>query len=73
MSEKAKKNNASQRLAMLFDDGIYTEIDAAAAAGCGAKAAYGSVGGATVFAFCQDAGEKGGYVDRAHAKKLAKV
>ena len=73
MSEKAKKNNASQRLAMLFDDGIFTEIDAAAAADCGAKAAYGSVGGATVFAFCQDAGEKGGYVDRAHAKKLAKV
>ncbi len=73
MSKTSKKLTASERLAALFDDGIYYEIDAAVGAGCGAKAAYGSVGGATVFAFCQDADAAGGAVDRAQARKLAKV
>ncbi len=72
MSQTSKKLPASQRLAALFDDGLFYEIDAAGA-DCGAKAAYGSVGGATVFAFCQDASVNGGAVDKAQARKLAKV
>ncbi len=73
MSQTSKKLSASQRLASLFDDGVYYEIDAASGADCGAKAAYGSVGGATVFAFCQDAAASGCAVDSAQARKLAKV
>ena len=43
MSEKNKKNSAELRLKALFDDGVYWEIDGSAK-GCGAHAAYGSVG-----------------------------
>ncbi len=71
MSETSKNNAASVRLASLFDDGSFVEIDAANTSS--AKAGYGSVGGATVFAFCQDATVNGCAVDRAQARKLAKV
>lgn len=73
MSETSKSMSALERLAALFDDGSFTEIDAAAGVDCAAKAAYGSVGGATVFAFCQDAAVCGGAVDEAQARKLSKV
>ena len=72
MSEKNKKNSAELRLKALFDDGVYWEIDGSAK-GCGAHAAYGSVGGATVFALCQDSQECGGAVSAAHSRKFAKV
>ncbi|MGN1417307.1 MAG: carboxyl transferase, partial [Oscillospiraceae bacterium] len=45
---------AKKRLAALFDDGIYTEIDAYAKCGedlTGVAAAYGFVNGAPVYAF----------------------
>ena len=73
MSETNKSMSALERLAALFDDGSFTEIDAAAGVDCAAKAAYGSVGGATVFAFCQDASVCGGAVDETQARKLSKV
>ena len=71
MSETSKRNSALIRLASLFDDGSFVEIDAQSPSG--AKAGYGSVGGATVFAFCQDSAVDGGAVDMVHARKLAKI
>lgn len=73
MSETSKKLTAQGRLALLFDDGVFTELDAFANADCGAKAAFGTVGGATVFAFVQDGSQAGSAVDAAQSRKLAKV
>ncbi|MEG1268551.1 MAG: carboxyl transferase domain-containing protein [Oscillospiraceae bacterium] len=73
MSETSKNMTASERLAVLFDDGVFTEIDAVSGKNSGAKAAYGNVGGATVFAFCQDSAVCGCAIDRAQSRKLAKV
>ena len=72
MSAKDKKLTAAQRLELLFDGGAYTEIDAGNNT-CGAVAAFGSVGGASVFAFVQDSAVNGAAVDMAQARKLAKV
>lgn len=71
MSGTSKNSSAQARLTALFDDGVYVEIDAGNQSG--AAAAYGSVGGATVFAFCQDAARNDGVVDRAQARKLGKI
>lgn len=71
MSETKKSTLAPTRLSTLFDNGEYVEIDAQN--GSGATAAYGNVGGATVFAFCQDAAQNDGAVDKAQARKLGKV
>ena len=67
---------AKKRLAALFDDGVYTEIDAYAKCGedlTGVAAAYGFVNGAPVYAFSQDSSVKSGAVSKAHAAKIAKV
>ena len=69
MAEKQKKLDAAARLALLFDDGVYTELDAADASG--ARAGYGSVCGATVFAYAE--GEKDGAFGASSARKLCKV
>ncbi len=71
MSQELQKDIASVRLASLFDDGYFVEIDAGNNGG--ARAGYGSVGGATVFAFCQTATEDDGVVGRMQARKFAKV
>jgi len=71
MSGTSKNSAALTRLASLFDEGIFVEIDAENSGGT--KAGYGSVGGATVFAFCQDSAVNGGAVDKAQARKLSKV
>ncbi|MEA4911315.1 MAG: carboxyl transferase domain-containing protein [Oscillospiraceae bacterium] len=72
MSEKSKKMSAKARLETLFDDGVYFELEGSAQPGA-AVAAYGSVGGATVFALCQDSAVDAGAVDAAHARKWNKV
>ena len=67
---------AKKRLAALFDDGVYTEIDAYAKAGdalAGVAAAYGFVNGTPVYAFSQDKSVKSGAVSKAHAAKICKV
>ncbi len=67
---------AKKRLAALFDDGIYTEIDAYAKCNddlTGVAAAYGFVNGTPVYAFSQDSSVKSGAVSKAHAAKIAKV
>ncbi len=67
---------ARVRLAKLFDEGTFVEIDAFAMAMGNAGAAvigYGTVDGSTVFAFAQDSGSASGAVDKVHAQKIKKV
>jgi len=68
MAEKKNKLNAEARLSLLFDDGAYTELDKDDASG--ARIGYGSVCGATVYAYAE--GESAGF-GAASAKKLEKV
>ncbi len=67
---------ARERLAKLFDDGAYTEIDASVKSGdslTGVITAYGYVDGSPVYAFSQDKNVKGGAVNKQHAAKICKV
>ncbi len=67
---------AKERLAKLFDDGVYTEIDAAVKNGdalTGVVAAYGYVDGNPVYAFSQDKTVKSGAVSKKHAEKICKI
>ena len=51
---------AAERLAKLFDEGVYTVIDAAVKSGEGVITAYGYVDGSPVYAFSQDKNVKSG-------------
>lgn len=67
---------AHNRLASLFDDGCYTELDRFAKNGengCGVVTAYGNVNGTGVYAFSQDVSTLGGAMGRAQAAKIKKV
>lgn len=67
---------AKKRLAALFDDGTYTEIDAYAKNGkdlSGVCAAYGFANGMPVYAFSQDRTVKSGAVTKVQAAKICKV
>ncbi len=67
---------ASGRLAGLFDDGAFTEINAGVKHGnelTGVVTAYGYVDGKPVYAFSQDRSVKGGAVNVHHAAKICKV
>lgn len=66
-------NQAKERLAKLFDDGIYTEIDSSVKDGAGVVAAYGYVDGSPVYAFSQDKSVKSGAVSKQHSAKICKV
>lgn len=67
---------AYNRLAALFDDGCYTELDRFSKNGdngCGVVTAYGNVNGVGVYAFSQDVIVLGGAMGRAQAAKIKKV
>lgn len=67
---------ARVRLAKLFDEGTFVEIDAFAMAMGDAGAVvtgYGMIDGSTVFAFAQDSSSASGAVDKVHADKIKKV
>ncbi len=67
---------AKERLAVLFDDGMYTEIDAGVKNGedfAGVITAYGYVDGSPVYAFSQDKSVKGGAVSRQHSAKICRI
>ena len=67
---------ARTRLANLFDDGTYTEINGAVMQGdclSGVVTAYGYVDGSPVYAFSQDKNVKSGAVGRRHADKICKI
>ena len=68
MAEKKNKLDAVARLKLLFDDGIYTELDKDDSTG--ARIGYGSVCGATVYAYAE--GNEEGF-GAASAKKLEKI
>ena len=74
MSELAiKDTEARKRLVSLFDDGIFTEIDAFAKSSNGdveAAAGFGTVNGAPVYAFSQDVSVIGGSVSVAQCAKM---
>ncbi len=65
-----------ERLAMLFDEGVFTEIDAFAGRAGGLSevvAGHGTVDGIGVYAFAQNTDAAGGAMSRAQAAKLRKV
>ncbi|WP_343256313.1 carboxyl transferase domain-containing protein [Ligaoa zhengdingensis] len=67
---------ARERLALLFDEGTFTELDAfakAAGGSAGVVTGYGAVEGTTVFAFAQDKSDANGAVGRVQAAKIKKV
>ncbi len=67
---------AFDRLAKLFDDGAFTEINAGVkhnGESAGVIAAYGYVDGSIVYAFSQDKTVKGGAVNVHHAAKICKA
>lgn len=75
-SISAAAGTARERLALLFDDGAYTEFGSSVAAGdslAGVVTAYGYVDGSPVYAFSQDRSVKNGAVSKQHAEKIAKL
>lgn len=80
LNEYKEKINAAgpakARLVSLFDDGIFTELDAGVVSGdnlAGVITAYGYVDGSPVYAFSQNKDIKGGAVNPAHAEKICKL
>lgn len=77
MSELAiKDTDARKRLVSLFDDGVFTEIDAFAKSSNGdveVVAGFGTVNGAPVYAFSQDVSVNGGAVSVAQCAKIKKI
>lgn len=74
--EKNMESRAYARLAALFDDGAFTEINAAvkeAEDAAGVVCAYGYVNGNAVYAFSQDKTVNNGAVGLQHATKITKL
>lgn len=73
---KTASSKAAMRLKKLFDDGVYTEIDAFVRSADGyaeVTAAHGSVDGLGVYAFAQNTDIAGGAMSKAQAAKIKKV
>lgn len=71
-----KDTDARKRLTSLFDDGIFTEIDAYAKSADGeieVVAGFGTVCGAPVYAFSQDVTVNSGAVSVAQCAKIKKI
>ena len=69
-------SKAYERLTALFDDGVFTEIDAFAKSSEGyaeVAAGHGFVEGMGVYAFAQNADMAGGAMSKAQAAKICKV
>lgn len=70
------QTKAYQRLQLLFDEGIFVEIDSFTKSGDGraeAAAGFGSVDGCPVYAFAQNSDVEGGAMSKAQAAKICKV
>lgn len=70
------KSTARKRLELLFDDGVYTELDVYAKSGedlTGVISAYGYVDGSPIYAFSQDKDVMGGAVNKQHSEKICKI
>ncbi len=73
---KLSNSDAYKRLQLLFDDGVYTELDKFSKNGengCGVVTAYGNVNGAGCYAFSQDVSVCSGAMGRAQGAKIKKV
>lgn len=69
-------SNARKRLAMLFDDGTFTEVDRFLknnGAECEVVAAYGLVGGTPVYAYAQSIEVNHGAMGKVQASKIAHI
>lgn len=69
-------SNARKRLAMLFDNGTYTEIDRFIknnGSECEVVAAYGEVNGMTVYAYAQSIDVNNGAMGKVQATKIAHI
>ena len=69
-------SNARKRLAMLFDNGVFTEIDRFVknnGTECEVVAAYGEVNGMLVYAYAQSADINKGAMGKVQASKIAHV
>ncbi len=69
-------SEARKRLNALFDEGTFRELDKFVSAGgelCSVVAGYGSVNGATAYAYAQDVSVKGGAVTKNAAMKIKKL
>lgn len=76
MEQSVSDSDARKRLAALYDDGIYTELDKFLAAEgeiSSVAAGVGIVETNTVYAFAQDVSVKGGAVNKAAAQKIKRV
>ncbi len=76
MDNSVKTTEATKRIAALFDDGIYTEIDPFAKSADGdieVVAAFGTVNGAPCYAFSQDVTVNNGAISLAQCSKIKKV
>ena len=76
MGDIKKDTKAFERLSALFDDGIFTEIDAFAMSKdhqVEVVAGYGTVGGHCVYAFSQDVSVDSGAISVSQCKKIKKV
>lgn len=76
MSDSVKMSNAMNRLTSIFDDGVFTEIDAFAKDFNGdiqVVAGYGLVNGAPVYAFSQNICVDSGAIGTSQCKKILKV
>lgn len=75
-NNQTANSKAHERLALLFDDGVYNEIGSLAAEKgqpSGVVCAFGYVNGNEVYAFSQDKEISGGAVGQAQADKIAKL
>lgn len=69
-------STASKRLEMLFDDGVYTELERFAVGKSGAAeviTAYGYISGSPAYAFSQNVESGSGAVGRAQADKICRL
>lgn len=76
MDNSVKITEATKRIASLFDDGVYTEIDPFAKSANGdieVVAGFGTVNGAPCYAFSQDVSVNGGAISVAQCTKIKKV
>ena len=76
MNLSNKENIAYKRLAALFDDGSFTELDAYAKSVDGeveVVSGFGYVNGAECYAFAQNSEINSGAVSVAHCAKISKV
>ncbi len=76
MDKSNRETEALKRLASLFDEAVYTEIDPFAKSldnDAEVVAAFGMVNGAPCYAFAQDSSINSGAITTAHCSKIKKV